>query len=103
MRSLHNATYTKFIVGVWLLSGCGSEMAQARIAVDASKAMLAQECPRYLAILHPERVERCETRLVVQNTIEVAYNAALAADAIGSGAYKVQIAKLKGLIEGLLQ
>jgi hypothetical protein len=86
-----------------LFSGCASELAQARIAVTASKDMLKLECPQYLASIYPERVEKCANRLLVQQGAEAAYNGWLAADALGSGESKTLRARFTGLIESLLK
>lgn len=129
MRSLHNAPYAKFLVVVRLTfycvvlatvdafgvvplvlcvalatTACASPLAQARVAVVASRDMLKLECPRYLTVLYPERVSRCETRLAAQNVAEAAYDGALAAHALGNTTTRDKLlAKLTGLVTGLLE
>lgn len=73
------ATFAAFFA----LTGCASQLAQGEIAVKASKDMLRAECPQYVTSLYPERVKSCETRLILQQASEAAYNSWLAADAIG--------------------
>lgn len=85
-----------------MLPACAEPLAQARIAVVASREALQMECPRGLYSLFPERVERCKVRLQAQQAAEIAYNTAVAADAIGSSAAPGLLAKLKGMLEGLV-
>jgi hypothetical protein len=85
------------------LFGCADQLAQARVAVLASKEMLKLECPQYLTSLYPDRVERCANRLIVQQSSEAAYNGWLAADALGSGETSLLRARFTGLIESLLK